>query len=139
MTHTVTCTWLENMKFETDVMGHKLTVDADQSVGGEDLGPRPKPLILSALAGCTGMDVISILKKMRIVPTFFDMEVEGFLTDEYPKTYDKIHLTYLFRESDNLDGDKVRTAVEKSQEKYCGVSALLKKGCDLSYEIKFVE
>jgi putative redox protein len=138
MTHTVTCTWMENMKFETDVMGHKLIVDADQSFGGEDSGPRPKPLILSALAGCTGMDVISLLKKMRIEPTFFDMEVEGTLTDEYPKTYDKIHLTYLFKESDGLNGDKVRTAVEMSQEKYCGVSALLKKGCDLSYEIKFV-
>lgn len=139
MTHTVTCTWMENMKFETDVMGHKLIVDADQKYGGEDKGPRPKPLILSALAGCTGMDVISILKKMRIEPTFFDMKVEGSLTEEYPKTYEKIHLTYLFKESDNLDGDKVQTAVEMSQEKYCGVSALLRKGCDLSYEIKFVE
>lgn len=138
MTHTVSCTWRENMTFESDVLGHKITLDADESVGGNDRGPRPKPLVLSALAGCTGMDVISILKKMRLEPTFFDMEVEGTLIDDYPKNYEKIHLTYLFKQSDELNKDKVTKAVDMSQEKYCGVSALLRKGCELTFEIRYI-
>lgn len=138
MAHTVTCTWLENMAFETEVSGHKIVVDADESVGGENRGPRPKPLVLSALAGCTGMDVIYVLKKMKIEPTHFSISVNGSLTEEHPKTYEKIHLVYEFRESDNLDQKKVDTAVNLSQEKYCGVSALLKKGAAVTYEIRYI-
>ncbi|MBT3273070.1 MAG: OsmC family protein [Spirochaetales bacterium] len=138
MTHSISCTWLENMAFETEVTGHKFIVDADESVGGEDRGPRPKPLILSALAGCTGMDVIYVLRKMKIEPVFFNMRVDANLTEEHPKQYDRIHLIYEFKESDNLDKDKVKTAVELSQEKYCGVNALLKKGAEVSFEILYL-
>ena len=138
MAHTVTCTWLENMAFETEVSGHKIVVDADESVGGENRGPRPKPLVLSALAGCTGMDVIYVLKKMKIEPTHFAISVDGSLTEEHPKQYDKIHLIYEFRNGDDIDHKKVDTAVNLSQEKYCGVSALLKKGAEVTYEIRYV-
>ena len=58
--------WIDNMAFETEINGHKLIIDADHEVGGENLGPRPKPFMLAALGGCTAMDVISILKKMRV-------------------------------------------------------------------------
>ena len=118
MNHSVTCTWLENMAFETQVSGHKIILDADESAGGEDRGPKPKPLVLSALAGCTGMDVIYTLKKMRILPSYFNVAVDASTTDEHPKYYNKIHLIYEFKAKDNLEQGKVETAVRLSQEKY---------------------
>ena len=69
-TEIVKVNWLENMAFEAEVNGHKIIIDAAEPVGGENRGPRPKPLMLVALAGCTGMDVVSILKKMRIYRIF---------------------------------------------------------------------
>ena len=138
MTHSIGCTWLENMAFETEVNGHRIVLDATADVGGAERGPRPKPLVLSALAGCTGMDVIYVLGKMRIRPSYFNMTVDGEVEDEHPKSYTKINLAYQFKESDNLDRDKILTAVELSQEKYCGVAALLRKGCELSYRIEYI-
>ena len=138
MKQTVNCSWTGDMAFEAEVSGHKITMDADASVGGRDLGPRPKPMLLSALAGCTGMDVISILKKMRINPGYFDLDVDATLSEEHPKTYSSIHLVYKFRESDNLPREKVETAVGLSQEKYCGVSAMLRAAGDLTYEIAYI-
>lgn len=134
----IKCTWVSDMAFETEIGGHKILLDASPEVGGKNQGPRPKPLILSALAGCTGMDVVSILKKMKIEPSYFSMEVEGELTEEHPKWYKKIHLVYFFKKSDNLEEDKIKKAVELSQEKYCGVNALLKRATDVSYEIKYL-
>ena len=138
MTHSVSTTWLEKMAFESQVSGHKIIMDANEEAGGEDRGPRPKPLVLSALGGCTGMDVIHVLKKMRIQPTFFNVAIEGTLSEEQPKRYTQIHLTYEFKESDNLDAQKVETAVKLSQEKYCSVSALLRRGAEVTYEIKYL-
>ena len=83
----VNSSWLGNMAFEGDVNGHKILIDADPSVGGESRGARPKPLMLLALAGCTGMDVISILRKMRVDVARFNVRVEGDLTDEQPKHF----------------------------------------------------
>ena len=138
MTHTVNTKWLEKMAFETEVTGHTIRVDADDSVGGEDTGPRPKPLLLSALAGCTGMDVIYVLKKMKIEPSHFSMRIDADLTEEHPKVYESINLVYEFKESDNLDQGKVETAVNLSQEKYCGVSAMLRTACKLTFSIEYV-
>ena len=68
MKHMIDLKWKQNMAFETEMDGHKLVIDADPGSGGDDLGPRPKKLMLTALAGCTGMDVIMILKKMKVEP-----------------------------------------------------------------------
>jgi len=138
MTQTVTCSWKEKMAFESEVTGHKIRLDAEESVGGENSGPRPKALLLSALAGCTGMDVISILRKMKMEPSFFNLRVEAEMTDEHPKIYNKIRLVYEFKASDELDEHKVETAVGLSQEKYCGVSAMLREAADLTYEIEYI-
>ncbi|HNW89510.1 MAG TPA: OsmC family protein [Bacteroidales bacterium] len=131
----IECRWLENMAFETEVDGHTLIMDAGESSGGDDLGPRPKALTLVSLAGCTGMDVISILKKMNVNPDEFHISVEGELTKEHPRYYEKIMVSYHFK-GKNLPEDKLARAVELSQEKYCGVSALLRKGTEVDYEIK---
>lgn len=138
MTHSVKTTWLSNLAFQTDVGGHKILMDADNDFGGEDKGPRPKMLLLSALGGCTGMDVIHVLKKMRIEPSYFNVSCEATLSDDELKRYNKIHVVYEFKANDNLDPKKVETAVKLSQDKYCSVSAMLKAGSEVTYEITYL-
>ncbi|WP_321373567.1 OsmC family protein [uncultured Draconibacterium sp.] len=130
--------WKEKMAFEAEVNGHKIMLDAAEAVGGEDCGPRPKPLMLTALAGCTGMDVISILKKMRVDVKDFNVVVEGDLTDEHPKQYYKMNVIYEFKGKD-LPLEKLKKAVSLSEERYCGVSALYKKAIELTSEIKILD
>ena len=138
MSHKIECLWKSNMTFEAEVDAHLITMDTDPMVGGDGKGPRPKLLLLAGLAGCTGMDVVSILKKMRIEPEYFNIAVEGDLTEEHPKYYNKIHIIYSIK-GKNLDIEKVQKAVELSQEKYCGVSAQLRLGAEITYEIHLNE
>ncbi len=126
--------WKGGMAFETEMNGHKIIVDASDEVGGQDLGPRPKGLMMVALAGCTGMDVVSILKKMRVELDSFSVRVDGNLTDEHPKQFDEMKLIYEFS-GKNLDKEKLAKAIDLSMERYCGVSAVYKKVMQMSYEI----
>jgi putative redox protein len=134
----VTTKWLSNMAFETEVNGHKIILDTVPEVGGENKGPRPKPLMLSALGGCTGMDVISILRKMRVEVEDFKVVVEGDVTEEHPKYFYRMHVIYEFTGKD-LPLDKLQKAVSLSEERYCGVSALYKKAIELTSEIKITD
>jgi putative redox protein len=138
MKHVVDLAWLNNLAFETNLDGHRLTIDASAEGGGDDLGPRPKKLMLLALAGCTGIDVIMILKKMKIEPEGFNVLVEGDLTDEHPKKYHTIKIVYVFKGKD-LPVDKLQRAVDLSQEKYCGVSATYRDALKLETEIRLEE
>ncbi len=94
--------------------------------------------MLAALGGCTAMDVISILKKMRVNVENFNVHVEGELTDEHPKQFYKMHVIYEFT-GKNLPLDKLQKAVELSEDRYCGVSAVYKKVMELTSEIKIIE
>jgi putative redox protein len=134
MKDSVSISWLTDMAFEAEVNGHKMYIDASAEHGGKNLGPRPKPLLLLALAGCTGMDVVSILKKMRVEFDSFEITVEGNLTEEHPKKYDNMRLIYLFKGKD-IPRDKVEKAVDLSRERYCGVSAMYSEILKLEYEI----
>jgi putative redox protein len=134
MTNKVVTEWKGDMAFDATVSGHHVMMDASEDVGGKDSGARPKQLMLAALAGCTGMDVVSILKKMKIEPEEFKIDVEGNLTEEHPKHYNKMHITYTFK-GKNLEVEKIRKAIELSQEKYCGVSAVYQKTMPVTYEI----
>jgi putative redox protein len=134
----VTTKWLSNMAFESEVNGHKIVIDAESEVGGEDRGPRPKPFMLLSLGGCTGMDVISILKKMRVSVDEFNVRTEGELTEEHPKHFVKIHVVYEFK-GKNLPMDKLKKAVELSEERYCGVSAVYRKTMEMTSEIVVME
>ena len=138
MKHTIELNWINKMAFETEVNGHKLILDASDEVGGEDRGPRPKQLMLVALAGCTGMDVISILKKMRVEPEYFNVRVEGDVSMEHPKKYETMKITYEFK-GQNLDMDKIKKAVSLSEEKYCGVRAVYDKAIKMSSEIVILD
>jgi putative redox protein len=126
--------WKSGMAFEAEVNNHKIILDADSSVGGEDQGPRPKALVLGALGGCSGMDIVAILKKMKQEIRTFRMEIEADASEEHPKVYTNIHIRYIFS-GDNLEPDKLQKAVDLSQDKYCSVSAMLKKGTRIDYSI----
>ena len=137
MKHLVDLKWKHNLSFETEMDGHMITLDAAPESGGDDLGPRPKKFMLTALAGCTGMDVILILKKMKVFPESFNVLVEGDLTEDDPKRYSKMKVIYQFKGAD-LPIEKLKKAVKLSEDKYCGVSAVYKKALDLSSEIRIV-
>lgn len=130
--------WQDGMAFEAEVNGHKLMLDADEKVGGTNKGPRPKPLMLVALAGCTGMDVISILKKMRVEPSKFRVWVEAEQTEEHPKHYTAMKVIYEFW-GKNLPLESINKAISLSEEKYCGVSAAYRKGMTITHEVRINE
>ena len=138
MRHKINTSWAGNMQFEADVTGYKVVMDAATEVGGEGKGARPKQLMMAALAGCTGMDVISILKKMRVEVENFDIEIEADMTDEHPKHYYKVHIIYKFK-GKNLDEAKLKKAIDLSQDQYCGVSATYRKTMELTYEIVILQ
>ncbi len=128
-----TIQWQSKMQFSGVAdSGHEIIMDASKAVGGEDQGTRPKEMLLHGLAGCTGMDVISILNKMRVFVEDFRMEVDVEQTTEHPKVFKKIHLKYYFK--GDLPEQKIKKAIDLSQDTYCGVSAMLKKSSDLTYE-----
>jgi|WetSurSiteA1Bulk_404760.scaffolds.fasta_scaffold83789_2 putative redox protein len=134
MKHTINAEYKSGMAFEIDVMGHKITVDTVPAGGGNNEGPSPKPLMLAALAGCTGMDVVSMLKKMKIPFESFNLKVEGEVNEEHPKRYIKMHISYLIK--GDVPYDKAETAVKLSTEKYCGVFAVYKEAVKMSYSIE---
>lgn len=130
--------WQGKMKFES-ANEEDLTVvmDAKKAAGGEGQGQSPKKLVLSGLAGCTGMDVISILEKMRAMPESFHIEVKAELTEEHPKIFKKIHIKYIVK--GDVPEDKLEKAIKLSQERYCGVSEMLRKSAELTYEYVYEE
>lgn len=136
--HTITAKWLGNRAFEGTVSGHKIVVDTTAEAGGNDRGASPKQLMLLALAGCTGIDVALILAKMQVQLKDFNIIVEGELTEEIPKYYQKMHVIYEFTGTD-LPYDKLKRAVELSEQKYCGVHAVYKKAVQMSSEIRTIE
>jgi len=127
-----------NMAFEMNLNGHTLITDGSPEIGGENLGPRPKQLLLSGLIGCTGIDVMMILKKMRVELDDVIITAEADLTDGEPQVYSAIHLVFTFK-GKNLPMDKIKKAVTLSQEKYCGVTTMLEKAAPITYEIRTEE
>ena len=136
--HSINTKWISDMAFEADVDGHKIMMDSSPESGGHDAGSSPKKLMLVALSGCTGMDVVSVLKKMRVEIEKCSIEVQGDVAEEHPKRYTKMHVIYTFT-GKNLPLDKIRKAVSLSEETYCGVEALYKLAIEVTSEIKIIE
>lgn len=136
--HSIKTSWKGGLAFEADINGHKITMDAPIEGGGQNSGTGPKKLQLVALSGCTGMDVVSILKKMRVDFTAVDIEVQGDVTDENPKQYYKMHVIYTIT-GKNMPMEKLEKAVKMSEETYCGVGALYRKAIEVSSEIRIIE
>jgi putative redox protein len=131
--------WIGNMSFDSEIDGYQIHFDAEEQFGGTHHGPRPKPVVLSALAACTGMDVVSILGKKQVKFTAFRITVNGEASEEYPKYYQKIHLVYYvsgpgFKDNEDIS-IKVNRAIRLSRDRYCAVSAMLKNSCEISDEI----
>ena len=138
MTNKIEVSWKGQMLFESVAPEGNIMIDAAEEVGGQGKGLRPKAMMLTALAGCTAMDVASLLKKMRAEVDNFKIEVEANLTDEHPKHYDKVHVIYRFYGSD-FKKDKIEKSVNLSVDRYCGVMEMFRQFSKLTTEILYIE
>ena len=131
-----TVTWRERMTLDAvTTTGHQITLDAPRANGGDDHGPKPIELLLTALAGCTAMDVLSILQKKREPVEGLQVYVEGTRANEHPMIYTDI--TVVYRVSGNVKAESVARAIELSEAKYCGAAAMLGQSARITtrYEI----
>jgi putative redox protein len=126
-----TTIWKTAHAFESSQNQSKIEIDAKN-------GFSPKALLLSGLAGCTGVDVVDILEKMRVPFADLQIDAEAEQTDEPPKVFKFITLTYRIRTGEE-NRDKIKKAIELSLEKYCGVAAMLRKNSRIDYEIVISE
>jgi putative redox protein len=126
-------TWIKAHEFEAAHEGNKIKID-----GSTENGHGPKALLLSALAGCSGIDVVDILTKMRVEFSDLSIEVEADQTEEHPKVFKEIHIVYKIK-TDPDNEDKIKKAIDLSLEKYCGVSAMLRKNSRIDYSIVIKE
>ncbi len=131
--------WVEGLQFVgSPPSNHAIILDGSEKGGGADSAIHPGELLLVALAGCTGMDVISILKKMRVDVKELEVRVDAEAAEEHPKAWKKIHLTYHVV-GKNIPEDKLKHAIELSQNKYCSVTATLKSPMEPTYEYQTEE
>lgn len=131
-------TWKDGMAFDAHLENFSFVIDADPTVGGRNLGPRPKGLTLVSLAGCTAMDVISILGKMKVQPDIehFEVATDGVLEPNLPKRIQEITISYIFKGAKlPAVADKIKHAIELSMETYCGVSATLRPTVKLHHKL----
>lgn len=126
-THTV---WHNNEYFTSYQDHNSIAID-----GNREKGISPKALLLSGLAGCSAIDIVEILKKMRVEFSDLTIDVEAEQTDEHPRVFKEIFLLFQVRSAPENEG-KIRKAIDLSLEKYCGVSAMLKKNSPISYKLK---
>jgi putative redox protein len=137
MAHFTSSAYEGGMAFTSLLNGFPITTDTAIDDDGTNKGPRPKALMLLALSGCTGIDVVSILNKMRVIFTDLTIDVQGDLTDEEAATYHTVTVTYKIK-VDEADRTKVEKAINLSQDKYCGVAAMFRKFSELKKEIVYL-
>ncbi|MCK0108191.1 OsmC family protein [Flavobacteriaceae bacterium S0825] len=137
MINKITTEWKDGVTFESDnPSGNTFLIDDKVEGADKRAGLAPKSLMLSALAGCTGLDVISVLDKMKVTDYEFKMDVTGELTEEHPKYYHKVKLDYHFYGKD-LNKKKIKKAVGLSVDKYCGVMEMFRQFAKLETEIHY--
>lgn len=132
-------TLIKDMQFTgTATSGHTLSMDADESSGGKNAGFRPMELLLVGFGGCSGMDVISILRKKRQQVTGLDINVKGEKTDDYPKIYKEVHIEYVVK-GNRVEREAVERAIKLSLDKYCSVGATLAKAGKITHSYRIIE
>ncbi len=134
--HSIETQWMGKMQFNALVNGHTIIMDAPERVGGEDNGPIPKPFVLTALSGCTGMDIVALLRKQEQEVANLNIIVTGELSKQAPIEYVGIHLVYDFIGIETHKAAALE-AVNLSQEKYCGVSHMLKKALPITWQVLY--
>lgn len=125
--------WKSDMAFDANVNGQVIPLDAPQD-GSEPVGVRPKPLMLVALAGCTSMDVASLIKKMRLNVKSLSVDISAQKSDQMPIVYTNFHLDFFFVAPEDHK-ERIIKIVSNSQEKYCGVADMLRKIAPISYNV----
>ncbi|MCD6023202.1 MAG: OsmC family protein [Fibrobacteria bacterium] len=136
MRHEIEAQWIGGMEFHAAVSGHTVVMDAPERAGGDDRGPIPKPLMLAALAGCTGMDVAALLRKAGKPADTFSLKVTGEISARPPIVYEAVHVEYDFTGSE-ADREAALEAVTRSQEQYCGVSHMLKRILPVTWSVVY--
>jgi len=135
MTNIVTTEWQQDMVFKSDnPSGDEIFIDASEEFGGTNSGLRPKAMMLSSLAGCSGLDVIALLKKMKVDIDNLKIVTKGELTEEHPKYYHKVKIDYHFF-GNELKEKKIKKAVDLSIERYCGVFEMFRHFAKMETEI----
>jgi len=118
--------WIDGLRFvATDSAGHSIVMDASKQSGGEDSGFNPIQLLLIALGGCTGMDVVHIMRKQRQEISGLEVLVSGERVEEPPRFYNNIHVEYKIK-GKNIEEKAVQRAIQLSEDKYCSVEATLR-------------
>ena len=136
---TAQITLAEGMRFTAESgSGHRVTLDADEKVGEENLGFRPMELLLVGLAGCTGMDVISILRKKRQGVVGYEVHVRGVRAEDHPMAFVEITVEHVVT-GHKIQPEAVARAIELSEERYCGAGAMLGKVAHLTHSYRIVE
>lgn len=126
--------WQGNVQFEAEITsGHKIKMDGTEAIGGQNKGPRPTELLLSGVGGCSGIDMVTILEKMRQNLTSLNVEVTGKRNDDFPKRFTDIHVHFILE--GDVDPEKAGKAAQLSMEKYCSVSLSLNSNITYSYEV----
>jgi len=139
MKHQATIRWAGRMTFLGKAgTNHLVPMDTDAEFDGDSAATKPLELLLVALGGCTGMDVVPLFKKMRVEATALDMNITAERSETHPRVYTRIDMEYVVT-GHKLDPEKVKRAIDLSQEKYCSVSAMLRKSCPVNYTIRIVE
>ncbi|HJW31408.1 MAG TPA: OsmC family protein [Saprospiraceae bacterium] len=136
MVHEIESQWMGKMQFNALVQGHTIIMDAPERVGGEDQGPIPKPFLLSALSGCTGMDVVKLLRQDGRALTDFSIKVAGEISKQPPLEYVAVHLVYEMKGKPE-DLESALNAVRTSQGKICGISHMLKKIIPVTWAVEY--
>ena len=118
--------------------GHSITMDGPPEIGGNNLGVRPMEMLLLGVAGCTMIDVVTTLKKMRQDLTNFETKLSAERADEHPKVFTDIHIQFIVKGQD-LDPKKVEKAITLSAQKYCSASIMLGKTASITHDFEIVE
>jgi putative redox protein len=130
---TITTTiWKKDHEFTSHLDDNVIKID-----GSRKNGFGPKALLLAGLAGCSGIDIVDILKKMRVQFSHFSIEVKAAQTEEDPKVYKDIYVAYKIKTAEENE-EKVKKAIDLSLEKYCGVAAMLRKNSEIHYTIQLI-
>jgi putative redox protein len=136
---TVRATLGSGMRFDVETgSGHHVILDTAEYDGGQDSGPRPMEMLLVALATCTGMDVISILRKKRQQINAYELRVRGMRAEKHPKVFLEITVEH-FLTGHNIRPEAVERAIELSEVRYCGVSAMLGKTATINHTFHIIE
>lgn len=130
-----TTTWKHDMAFDSELEGHQISINGGLDENGKRLGFGPKALLLTGLAGCSGIDVVDILKKMKVNFTKLVVTAEADVVDEHPKVFKNITMIYASDVAAE-ETDKLKRAIQLSLDKYCGVAAMLKKNSAINFQIK---